>query len=136
VAAKAALPVNSEPGSGSGTARRLRSHGAHPALRARARRQRRDTQRGLHGRVLHRIRRATVVSRRGEKLDPDPASDTTSTAGHGQERVREVSEKREHARRRPAPPPKNGSNSQVAPRDARLLGAREALLKPLLPWRL
>jgi hypothetical protein len=40
-----------------------------------------------------------------------------------------VSEKCEHAPSRPAPPQKNGPNSQVVPREARLLGAREPLLR-------
>src|SRR5712692_4663292 len=40
-----------------------------------------------------------------------------------------VSEKCERAPRRPAPPAKSGRNSQVVPREARLLGAREALLR-------
>src|SRR5712691_10145590 len=43
--------------------------------------------------------------------------------------TRSVSEKCEHTPSRPAPPAKNGRNSQVIPREARLLGAREALLR-------
>ena len=42
---------------------------------------------------------------------------------------RSVSEKCEHALGTPAPPAKNGRNSQVIPREARLLGAREVLLR-------
>ena len=40
-----------------------------------------------------------------------------------------VSEKCEHAHGRPAPPAKNGRNSEVVPRAARLLGARGPLLR-------
>jgi phosphatidylinositol alpha-1,6-mannosyltransferase len=43
-------------------------------------------------------------------------------------RAGSVAEKCEHAPSRPAPPAENGSNSQVVPREARLLGAREELL--------
>ncbi len=42
--------------------------------------------------------------------------------------ARSVSENDEDAPSRPAPPAKNGPNSQVVPREARLLGARDALL--------
>ena len=42
--------------------------------------------------------------------------------------ARSVSENDEDAPGRPAPPAKNGPNSQVVPREARLLGARDALL--------
>ena len=42
---------------------------------------------------------------------------------------RSVSEKCEHAPSRPATPAKNGANSHVLPREARLPGAREALLR-------
>ncbi len=42
--------------------------------------------------------------------------------------ARSVSENDEHAPSRPAPPAKNGPNSQAVPREARLLGARDALL--------
>ena len=40
-----------------------------------------------------------------------------------------VSENGEHARRRPAPPAKNSRYSQFVPRETRLPGAREALLR-------
>jgi ACS family D-galactonate transporter-like MFS transporter len=43
--------------------------------------------------------------------------------------TRSVFEKCEHAPSRPAPPAKNGQNSQGVPREARLLGAREPLLR-------
>src|SRR5712692_5560115 len=43
--------------------------------------------------------------------------------------TRSVSEKCERAPSRPAPPAKSGRNSQVVPREAQLLGAREALLR-------
>src|SRR5712692_9657447 len=43
--------------------------------------------------------------------------------------TRSVSEKCEHTPSRPAPPAKNAPNSQVVPGEARLLGAREVLLR-------
>ena len=42
--------------------------------------------------------------------------------------TKSVSENDEHALSRPAPPARNGPNTQVVPREARLPGAREALL--------
>src|SRR5206468_6197700 len=42
---------------------------------------------------------------------------------------RSVAEKCEHAPSRPAPPAKNGPNSRAVPREARLPGAREALVR-------
>src|SRR5437899_4330151 len=56
-------------------------------------------------------------------------STTQPDVRRGATSTRSVSEKCEHAPSRPAPPAKNGRNSPVIPREARLLGAREALLR-------
>ena len=62
-----------------------------------------------------------------DRLTGDPS--ITRQNAPADDTPRSVSEKYEHAPSRPAPPAKNASNSQVVPREARLLGAREALLK-------